>query len=215
MIRRQYPIKKQEKPYPVRYDNSVFEKLNEMNGDMELQNDYKKWKDGINYNTNRKIKIDGKIHRELKQKFMINYSHNYNLTSQMRSYVLFENLNNINSHEYLQETKKINNEIDLENDVIKDYNKVVDSVIEKIQKLEGWNEFIEFEGNYYGIISKVLNNIHRENDCFGEMIFHMEKEYECKGCRDGIMFNGSYKCSCYVYNINKCSKCGFIEEKHT
>ena len=40
-IERQYPTKKQEKTYPERYDNYVFEKLNEMNDDIELQNDYK------------------------------------------------------------------------------------------------------------------------------------------------------------------------------
>ena len=65
LIERQYPTKKEEKTYPKRYDNAIFKKLNEINGDKELQNDYKKWKDGINYKTNRKIKIDGKIHREL------------------------------------------------------------------------------------------------------------------------------------------------------
>lgn len=203
IIERQYPIKKQEKTYPERYDNSVFEKLNEMNGDIELQNDYKKWKDGINYETNRKIKIDGKIHRELKQKFMINYSHNYSFGSQMRSSVLFEKLNNINSHKYLQETEKINNEIDVENAVIKDYNKLVDSIIEKIQKLEGWNEFIVFEGKKYGLIHKIKNNIHIENNCLGEMIFtYEETEYT---------FNDRPFCNYddkeTTYSIYKCSKC--------
>ena len=96
-----------------------------MNGDIELQNDYKKWKDGINYKTNRKIKIGGKIHRELKQKFMISYSHNYSMWSQTRSSVLFEDLININADDYLQETKKINNEIDAENIIIKNYNAVL------------------------------------------------------------------------------------------
>jgi hypothetical protein len=39
---------------------------------------YKKWKDGINYETNRKIKIGGKKHSELKGKFMISNSHKCN-----------------------------------------------------------------------------------------------------------------------------------------
>lgn len=205
IIERQYPIKKQEKTYPERYGNSVFEKLNEMNGDIELQNDYKKWKDGINYETNRKIKIDKKIHRELKQKFMINYSHNYSFGTQMRSSVLFEELNNINSHKYLQETEKINNEIDIENTVIKDYNKLVDSIIEKIQKLEGWNEFIVFEGKKYGLIHKIKNNIHMEKNCLGEMIFiHEETEYT---------FNDRPFCNYddkeTTFSIYKCSKCNY------
>lgn len=202
-IERQYPTKKREKTYPERYDNYVFEKLNVMNDDIELQNDYKKWKDGINYKTNRKIKIGGKIHRELKQKFMISYSHNYSIGHQIRSSVLFEDLININADDYLQETKKINNEIDAENIIIKNYNKSVDSIIEKIQKLEKWNDFIEFEGKYYGITSKVLNNIHIENNCLGEMIFtRKETEYT---------FNDRPFCNYddkeITYSIYKCSKC--------
>jgi len=70
-IERQYPNKKHLKEYPKRYDNFVFEKLNKMNQDIELQNNYKKWKNGINYKTNRKIKIDGKIHTKLKKLYDI------------------------------------------------------------------------------------------------------------------------------------------------
>jgi len=195
-IERQYPTKKQEKAYPNRYDSSIFEKLNKINKDTELQNDYKKWKDGLNYKTNRKIKINGKIHRELKQKFMI-----YNNCVS----VLFDTLNSINTDEYLQETKKIIDEIDVENAIIKDYNKLVDNIIEKIQKLEKWNDFIEFEGKYYGITSKVLNNIHIENDCFGEMIF-IRKETE-------YTFNDRPFCNYddkeTTYSIYKCSKCSY------
>jgi hypothetical protein len=204
-IERQYPTKKQEKTYPERYDNYVFEKLNEMNGDIELQNDYKKWKDGINYKTNRKIKIGGKIHRELKQKFMISYSHNNSMGYKIKSSVLFEDLININADDYLQETKKINNEIDAENIIIKNYNKLVDSIIEKMQKLEKWNDFIEFEGKCYGITSKVLNNIHIENDCLGKMIFtRKDTEYT---------FNDRPFCNYddkeTIYSIYKCSKCNY------
>ena len=119
--------------------------------------------------------------------------------------VLFDTLNSINPHEYLQETKKINNEIDVENAIIKDYNKLVDCIIEKIQKLERWNEFIEFEGKCYGITSKVLNNIHRENDCFGEMTFtHKEKTYTSN---DRPFCN--YDDTETTYSIYKCSKCNY------
>lgn len=194
-IERQYPTKKREKTYPERYDNSVFEKLNEMNGDTELQNDYKKWKDGINYKTNRKIKIDGKIHRELKQKFMI-----YTCGG-----VLFDTLNSINAYEYLQETKKNINEIDIENAIIKDYNKLVDSIIEKIQKLERWNDFIEFEGKCYGITNKVLNNIHRENDCFGEMVFTRKETAYTSNGRPFCLYEDTET----TYSIYKCSKCNY------
>lgn len=198
IIERYYPIKIQEKSYPERYDNSIFEKLNEMNADAELQNDYKKWKDGINFKTNRKIKIGGKIHRELKAKFMI-----YSRCS--RGGILFDTLNRINTNEYLQETEKINNEIDVENAVIKDYNKLIDSIIEQIQKLEGWDEFIVFEGKKYGLIHPIKNNIHIDNNCLGELIFaHETTEYT---------FNDRPFCNYddkeTTFSIYKCSKCNY------
>ena len=195
IIERHYPSKRQEKSYPERYDNSIFEKLNEMNADTELQNDYKKWKDGINYKTNRKIKIGGKIHRELKAKFMI-----YSCGG-----ILFNTLNHINANEYLQETKKINNEIDVENAVIKYYNKLVDSIIEKIQKLEGWNEFIVFEGKKYGLIHKIKNNIHIENNCLGEMIFTHEKTEYTFNDRPFCNYDDKET----TFSIYKCSKCNY------
>ena len=84
--------------YPERYNQIVFEKFNEMNTDTVLQNNYTKWKYGVNYKTNRKIKIGGKIHTELKQQFII-----YTCGG-----ILFDTLNNINVKEYLQETEKNN-----------------------------------------------------------------------------------------------------------
>jgi hypothetical protein len=208
-IKRIYPSKKSEKVYPERYNKSVFEQFNKMNKNTELQNNYKKWENGINYATNRKIKIGGKAHRDNKQQFIINFRHDYNETNSTLTSVLFEKLIGINPSDYLKETDKIYNIINTENAIIRAYNASVDNVIEKIKKLEKWDEFIEFEGKKYGLASKVLNNIHVENDCFGEMVYYMEKEKECRGCRDGMPFNGAYTCSCHKYNINKCNKCGF------
>ena len=37
-----------------------------------MKNNYKIWKNGINYTTNRKIKIDMKIHHNLGYNFKIN-----------------------------------------------------------------------------------------------------------------------------------------------
>ena len=190
-ITREYLWHRQEKNYPERYNNAVFEKFNEMNTDTELQNDYKKWKAGKNYKTDRKITIDGKIHRKLKQKFMISYSHNYSVGYQTMSSVLFEDLTNINTDMYLQETDKINNDIDIENAVIKDYNKSIDSIVEKIKKLESWDDFIVFEGKNYGLVNKIKNNIHMENNCYGEMVYNKDSIYSF------------YKCSECNYETNR------------
>lgn len=186
-IKRQYLFHRHEKEYPIRYNNAVFEKFNEMNSDTALQNDYKQWKTGINYKTNRKITIGKKLHRELREKFMISYSHNYRVGYETRSSVLFEDLTNINSDIYLQETDKINNDIDIENSVIKDYNKTIDSIVEKIKKLESWDDFIVFEGKKYGLVNKIKKNIHMENNCYGKMVY----------LESGI------------YSFHKCSKCNY------
>ena len=81
------------------------------------------------------------------------------------------------------------------------------TVQKKIQKLEDWNDFVEFEGKYYGIV-KVYNNIHRENNCLGEMVFYKE---EYKRCNCNSCENWLYGCSnprgTYLryYKCNKCN----------
>ena len=126
--------------------------------------------------------------------------------------ISFDKLNSINKDEYLKETKKIINEIDIDNAIIKYYNELVDSIIEKIKKLEDWDDFVEFEGKYYGI-NKVYNNIHRENNCLGEMVFYKE-EYEscnCSSCENWL-----YGCSNprgRHLRYYKCNKCNYEQVK--
>jgi len=203
-IERYYPPKKTEKPYPPRYNKSAFEKCSEMITNTELLDYYNKWKSGINYKTNRKIKVGGKIHTELKEKFMIGPPFNY------RS-VLFADLADISECDYLQETEYINNQIDTENASIKEHNASVDSVIEKIKKLEGWNEFIDFEGKKYGITRKVSNNIHRENDCFGEMVF--DRNETIHYLNDKPFCHHDDKS--ITNSIYRCCKCGYENKERS
>jgi hypothetical protein len=120
-----------------------------MNQNSKLQADYKKWKNGISYITDRDINFDGKIHKQLKEKFI--------LKDGFKS-ILFEDLTKIEELSspslrdvYLQETKRIYNEIDSVNSPVKIYNAMVDGIIEKIKNLKKWTDFIEFEGKNYGI----------------------------------------------------------------
>ena len=205
-IKRLYPSKKHEYRYPDRYNNAVFEKFNEMNTDTELQNDYKKWKAGKNYKTNRKITIGGKIHREIGKKFYIAWQ-----TSWCTICVEFYELTNINATLYLQETEKIYNAIDIKNAAIKDYNKRIDEIVEKIKNLESWDDFVAFEGIKYGLVDKIKNNIHMENNCYGEMVFvksdtriyYHDRPYDL---RDDTI---------ETYSIYKCSKCNYEREVET
>uniref|UniRef100_A0A6C0JF32 Uncharacterized protein n=1 Tax=viral metagenome TaxID=1070528 RepID=A0A6C0JF32_9ZZZZ len=193
-IIRKYPELRYEED---RYNKEDFERYEEITKRID---NYEKWKIGINYKTNRKIKIGGKTHEQFGyENFYIKRG-----TSYSYSYVLFTKLDNINIELYIQETEKLKKEI-------QEYNSQIYEIISKINKLDKWSDFIEFEGKKYGIVGKVLNNIHRENDCNGIMEFYKNEEYECKGCRDGMAFNGSYSCGCSNKEIYKCNKCDYIE----
>lgn len=190
---RVYPAFRQEIVYPLRYTNEVFEKYNEFIKTPDLQNNYLKWKSGINYKTNRKIQIGGKLHTELKRDFMIYYHHYY-------PDILFETLNDVDFDKYELETKNIYMEIDKQNNDIRDYNYIVRDVIVRIQKLK-WDEFIEFEGNKYGV-PLICNEVHRENDCFGNII---EKSYDSCSCHSCEDWGGcSNPVSTYNYMCEKC-----------
>ena len=109
----------------------------------------------------------------------------------------------VDQEKYKEETIQLNHETDKENEV-------ASSTIEQINRLERWNDYVEFGGMKYGL-PKVLNEVHRENDCFGQMEFDREKDYECRGCRNNQV--GPYQCLCHTFTINKCNKCGY-EEKY-
>tara|TARA_Y100000389_G_C17302060_1_gene433475 strand:- start:108 stop:689 length:582 start_codon:yes stop_codon:yes gene_type:complete len=185
-ILHKYPILKDERLFTDRYTKENFEKYTQIN----LEN-YEKWKIGINFKTNRKIKIGGKTHIRL------GYENFY-----IKGF-LFTKLNDINIELYIQETERLKNEI-------LSYNLKVPEIICKINKLEKWSDFVEFEGIKYGI-QKVYNDIHRENDCNG----NINKEivcWECRWCRGSASFIEPCRCS-YTTNI-ECVKCGYKEERY-
>lgn len=171
-----------------RYDQNSFEKYKKITESIE---NYEKWKIGINYETNRKIKIDGPTYNRLKLNFLIRCGN---------SWSLFTELNGINMELYLQETEKLKNKALL-------YDKKIDDIICKINKLEKWNNFIEFEGVKYGI-PEVYNNIHRKNDCNGNME-KIEYFWECRKCSGAGFYETT--CNCENRSFVKCLKCGFKE----
>lgn len=193
-IARHYPM---TRPYPYRYTSEAFDKSHEMNNDPVLRDHYNKWKEGINPRTNRKIKIGGKTYHSIKNNFMISFLHG---THWCR--VFYSKLINIDQERYTEKNNQLNHETDKENEVIS-------SIIEQINCLESWNDYVKYDGIKYGL-KKVLNHVHRENDCFGQMEYDREKEYECRGCKNGT---GPYYCLCNTYTMNKCKKCGYEENE--
>jgi hypothetical protein len=191
-ILRKYPTLKDEGLFKYRYTKENFEKYTQIQNSIE---NYEKWKIGINYKTNRKIKIGGKTHFQIGYDFYIKHKNslfNY-------SYILFTELDGINIELYLQETEKLKNEI-------LSYNEKVNEIICKIKKLEKWVDFVEFEGKKYGI-PKIYDYIHRENDCNGKTNETKVRIKECRECSGTTSFQEP--CECKYITIIKCVKCGY------
>ena len=184
-----YPTQKDGRIYKIRYNKDDFEKYIKISKSIE---NYEKWKIGINFKTNRKIKIGGKTHRQLGYEYF--YIKQGTTTS--FTYILFNKLDGINIELYIEETEKIKKEIE-------DYNLKVDEIICKINLLEKWEEYILFEGIKYGI-PYVYKNIHRENNCLGLIIKDYHKECTCNLCED---WGGCGKSSGTQYY--KCVKCDY------
>jgi hypothetical protein len=190
----QYPLIKDERLYKDRYNKEEFEKYKEITKSIE---NYEKWKIGINYKTNRKIKIGGKKHIQFGyENFYIKHG-----TLNSYSYIIFTELDNINIELYIQDTEKLKDEI-------LSYNVKVNELICKINKLEKWNDFVEFEGIKYGI-QNIYNDIHRENDCNGSINKTEVCLKECRECRGATSFTELCRCE-YKTNI-ECVKCGYKE----
>ena len=192
-IARHYPM---TRSYAYRCTNDTFDKSREMYNDPVLTNRYHKWKEGINPFTNRKIKIGGKTYNTIKNDFMVSFNSHGTWCS-----MFYLTLMEIDQEKYTKETNQLNHETDKANEIIS-------STIEQINRLESWYDYVELDGIKYGL-KKVLNDVHREDDCFGKMEFNREKDYVCRGCRyDQVR----YQCFCNTFTINKCNKCGYEDE---
>ena len=200
-IIRKYPKYKNSVRLPDRYTDKDFEKMNNMINDKELLDKYEKWKNGINYNTKRKISINGLVHKKIDCFYIIISGFGNIYIDDMKKII-----KEINKEDYLNETIKIERENTLENKKIDDYNDNIKKLINDINNLENWKDFIEFEGKCYGLVEKVRNKIHIEDDCKGEIIF-IEKDYKYKCIDKPFCYTPDKK---YEYDISKCNKCNYI-----
>ena len=193
-IIRKYPKIKDERLYKNRYNKEDFEKYKEIIKSIE---NYDKWKIGINYKTNRKIKIGGKTHEELGYK---NFYIKQKTSENAYSYILFTELDGINIELYLQETEKLKKEI-------QDYNLKIYEIICKINLLENWEQYIVFEGIKYGI-PYVYKGIHRENNCFGLIKEDYYESCSCHCCENWGGCSNPIKTQYF-----KCEKCNYNYSK--
>jgi len=200
-IIRNYPTKIKNVDYPPRYTKEMIDKYTELCKNNEFKNNYKKWKSGINYKTNRKISINGDVYNKLKDDFVIGTLNNKN--------ILFDELNEINIDNYLSDTKYIYENIQHRNDIINKFNISIDNIIGQINNLKLWNDFVIFDKQKYGI-PKVYMELHRENDCLGIFIKDRYEKCTCHRCEDWYGCGNPkgkqyYKCdNCeYIYSVNE------------
>jgi hypothetical protein len=157
--------------------------------------EYTKWKNGINSETNRKIKIGGPTHIKLGKK---------------NGYYLGMEIQQISGYLPLLEKYQIDNAIETlrleqkERDIIA-RNKLVDKVVQKITNFS-WEEFVEFEGVNYGI-PEFHNGFHMLNNCMGKeinVVKRWERECSCSCCENWSGCGRSDNES----NTYSCDKCG-------
>jgi len=160
-IKRCYPTKTKDLPYPNRYPIQIFEKRDEIMNNKILYDRYKKYKDCINPDTCRKITKGGRLYNKIKQEFVIQYAYHY---------INLEDIEVINYEEYNNETNRLKADIDNKNNIINNENIIIEHIIDEINKLTSWEDYIEFKGNKYGIPS-IYNDIHRTDNCLGNMVF--------------------------------------------
>ena len=182
-----------QKSYPDRYDVEVFDEYSRLLQNRDFESDFQQWKQGINYKTQRQITIGGKTHDDLSEKFKISCV----FANGKKTSILFSELNGIDYNDYSIETKRLRLEISEANVEIEKFNKRIDRLELKISKLTEWDQFVTFNRRRYGV-PHVTNNIHRENNCGGEMICVYTEKKNPTQCK--------YKSKL------RCNKCDFIQE---
>ena len=167
--------------YPKRYPNKLFDDRDSLKNDNLFMKRFKDFKNGLNPNTGRNIKKNGKVYGSVKKEFNIKYkcrrdhagvieaghSSHYHCPEEEIS---FEEIDKINYEKYKEETSVIKEEIDKKNNIAEISNTTRRVAIDKINKLDNWDDYIEYEGIKYGI-PPVINNIHRKNNCYGNIKF--------------------------------------------
>lgn len=196
-----YPRKKiastslyMNRAYPSRYDRCTFDRFNAIIANDQIMKNYYMWKMGFNPRTEQ-----------------------HDMLHTCRQSVLFAELINIDQEAYHKETDRMFDEFHAKHrQAIDEYNAKVDEIIARIQALKSWYYYIPFEGENYGLIQRIVDGVHRENDCYGRMMFISSKssKYICGRCR-GWKGKENARCLCdlkpvYTKVIHRCDKCKLV-----
>ena len=193
VIHRSMPCLRQIKEYPRRVNMNEY--LDFLKNE-EFMKKYESLKKGINFKTNRKIKINSRTYNNLERELNANKFERYQYEIALEGDV----------DNYNRQTQILYEKIDKENEQSRCYNILVTDIQKEIANLEYWREYVEFEGKCYGI-PIVFEHIHRENDCNGRMVLDRSELCSCNKC-ESWSWTGSY--SDHVgTDYYKCKVCGF------
>ena len=187
IIRDRYPQKRREKDHN-RYPESAFD---EYEARTTPRDKYEKWKRGVNFLTGQTIPIGSKAHKELGVHFTVR-----RYEDQHHCLIPCTKLDGIDRAAYVEETRRL----DVKHERARAYNTIIDEVIKRINNLDSYDQFVEFEGKKYGL-PPILNEVHRKNNCMGKMI----KISEPCGCHECEDWNANHDNIRY----EKCDKCGY------
>jgi|SaaInlV_165m_DNA_2_1040747.scaffolds.fasta_scaffold00065_21 hypothetical protein len=186
------------KDYEARLVDKDFEIIQKILNNPAKVVEMSMFESGVNPKTNRKIKKGSKTHKTI----IDDYTFNSAGRTYTRPYYLSEirEIYNNKKH-YDQETQRLKQLYDSEEERCFEYNEKVREARQKIDKLQKWEETVEFEGVYYGMPER-KDNIHYRDNCLGE--------FECTGyeviegnCRPFMIMPDTYR---YHY---RCKKCGY------
>jgi len=181
----------------------MFDELN-----FRLQNGlllkYKQLMNGINPKTKRKIKIGGRTYQNIEHELF--YLKQKDMEGRTTKMVPFQKLMDIDQSQYINETKELRDRENVLEGIVIEHNKRLVHIRSKIKNLKDWNDFVEVDGEKYGLPEVICNKVfapgstilqleregkvHKKNDCNGKMIY----------IKDIVPF--SYKT--YVSNFDLC-----------
>jgi len=199
-IYRNYPYQKNKIILAERYDKNLLNEFQELQNNNDYKQKHNILINGINFETNRKIKKDANTYKKLYSKY---FEKKFKVKNGMSYEIKYDDFINLNVEEYKNETHKLKIENEIENKNIEKYNEQINNIIEKIEKLTDWNDYIIFENKKFGL-KNWYKNIHYENNCKGKYIVKkIHESCECNLCEN---WNGCGGSGYTIYKLT-CLKC--------
>jgi len=206
------PEKKEILPIPIRYKPYLWKiatELSKKSGYMERITRFEELLDPYK----------DEILKRNSPKYM-KYLKKYSIIFDKIYYVRIYKILHLDLNKYQLETERLLKENEVKNKEIIEYNNQLDNIINKINNLKSWDEFVEFDGQKYGTPAEILDDKHIEDGCNGLIILLGQNMYECFMCmklkekKENIKkikaFKLSNNCKCYTSICKKCTICDKI-----